>query len=475
MKYLKIILSLLLILNFTVQNVYSQKTKLDRRLGKTQSEDLKKQVGIYPNKAMTKYISTVGNKLVAQLDSAKFDYHFAILDESTPNAFALPGGYIYITRGMIPLLQHEDELACILGHEIIHAQNRHGIKKIRRKIIPLVLEIPGNLVGILLNQGLGALINAPIEIPDKVIDATQSRQLESQADHQGIILAAKAGYNPEALSPTLNRLSSFIEASTGKAEQRSYFNDHPYTANRNKRIDKLSTHLNVADKNSISKDFMHEFDGIDYGDNPTKGIIIKSSYIDLSHNYRILFPNSWKIKKEKQEVIAFNKSKTATITCKEASSFNNTKEAGIHFVKELSKGAKRYLRDSKPIVVNGKSAYLVSMVENNRNKNIYAYSLWMPVGKRIFQIKAIGTQDLLKLVEKSAASIRPLDKKDKKLITRKRIRIVKSTGNETIIELSKRTHNYLSPELTGIINDIDINKSLKKGKEIKIVVEEAYF
>ncbi len=474
MKHLKIILSLLLILNFTVQNVYSQKTKLDRRLGKTQSEQLKEQIGIYPNKAMTKYISAVGNKLVAQLDSAKFDYHFSILDESTPNAFALPGGYIYITRGMLPLLQNEDELACVLSHEIIHAQDRHGIKKIRRKIIPLVLEIPGNLVGIL-NQGLGTLINAPIEIPDKVIGATQSRQLESQADHQGIILAAKAGYNPEALSPALGRLSSFIEASTGKAEQRSYFNDHPYTANRSKKINKLSANLTIADKNSISKDFMHEFDGIDYGDNPTKGIAIKSSYIDLSHNYRILFPNSWKIRKEKQEVIAFNKSKTATITCKEVSTFKNAKEAGIHFVKELSKGTKRYLRDSKPIVVNGKSAYLVSMVENNRNKNIYAYSLWMPVGKRIFQIKAIGTQDLLKLTEKSAASIRPLDKKDKKLITRKRLRVVKSTGNETIIELSKRTHNYLSPELTGIINDIDSNKSLKKGKEIRIVVEEAYY
>ena len=166
--------------------LYSQSIELDKELGEQNAKMVELQMGIYEDVEKTEYIRRIGNRLISQLEDPLFDYQFHLVPDMAPNAFALPGGYVYVTTGLIPILESEDELGCILAHEIIHANSRHSIKQLKKSILPRLLEVPGNLIG-LLNKDLGALFNAPIQTSNALLLASYSRGFETEADIEGIV------------------------------------------------------------------------------------------------------------------------------------------------------------------------------------------------------------------------------------------------------------------------------------------------
>ena len=112
-------------------------------------------MGLVPDKELTGYVNSIGNRLVAALDENPFEFHFYVADDPIPNAFALPGGYVYLTRGILSLITTEDELACVMGHEIIHVTRRHSVRQMKTSILPNLLELRGNIVGTVVNEDLG--------------------------------------------------------------------------------------------------------------------------------------------------------------------------------------------------------------------------------------------------------------------------------------------------------------------------------
>ena len=114
----------------------AQSIELDKMLGEENSKMVEAQMGIYQDEKKTSYFKSVGDRLLINLKDKKFDYQFKIVPDPAPNAFALPGGYIYITTGLLPIIESEDELACIMAHELIHSHNRHTIKQLKKSIVP---------------------------------------------------------------------------------------------------------------------------------------------------------------------------------------------------------------------------------------------------------------------------------------------------------------------------------------------------
>ena len=240
----------------------------------------------------TAYLTKVVNRLVSKLDKPLFDYKIQIVPDMSPNAFALPGGHLYITTGMIPILQNEDELACIMGHEVIHSNNRHSVQQIKKSILPKLLEVPGNLIGVL-NEDLGDTFNKPIETSNKLLFASYGRKFETEADDEGVELAAKAGYDPYGMISSLSRLSKTIEVATNRAEEKSYFNDHPYTPDRTAAIENKMATLKNVPKKAISSSFLYEFDGILFGNDPSLGVTQENTFLHPELNFLIEFPKDW--------------------------------------------------------------------------------------------------------------------------------------------------------------------------------------
>ena len=145
---MKRIFLLFAVLVINVNYSVGQNLNYDREQGAKASLQVAQQMGVDTTSTAAIYIAAVGNRLVDNLENQVFEYKFHLVDAEEPNAFALPGGYIYITRGILLLLNNEDELAGIIGHEIIHSHNRHSYKSVKRSILPAILKAPGNVIGL---------------------------------------------------------------------------------------------------------------------------------------------------------------------------------------------------------------------------------------------------------------------------------------------------------------------------------------
>ena len=244
-------------------------------------------MGLVPDKELTGYVSSIGNRLVDALDENPFEFHFYVADDPIPNAFALPGGYVYVTRGILSLVTKEDELACV-----IHVIRRHSVRQMRSSIIPNLLELPGSIVGTVVDDDLGDLLNTPIHTSNSLLLASYSRKHETESDTRGIELASKAGYDPNAMAAILERLSTAVEVISNEQEKKSYFDDHPYTPDRVKKITKTTSTLSWEEKAKISEDFPAPLDGMVFGYHPGKGLFKEEVFLhpDLQKSARILRP-----------------------------------------------------------------------------------------------------------------------------------------------------------------------------------------
>jgi len=160
---------------------FGQSVELDKELGAENAIIVEAQMGLVPDKELTGYVSSIGNRLVDALDENPFEFHFYVADDPIPNAFALPGGYVYVTRGILSLVTKEDELACVMGHEIIHVIRRHSVRQMRSSIIPNLLELPGSILGTVVDDDLGDLLNTPIHTSNSLLLASYSRTVSTRS------------------------------------------------------------------------------------------------------------------------------------------------------------------------------------------------------------------------------------------------------------------------------------------------------
>ena len=142
---------------------------------------VEQQVGLCSLPETQAYLQQVGARLVAAAGDSRWKFTFQIVDQEEPNAFAIPGGGIYVSRGLLILPEREDELAGVLAHEIAHVTQRHSARQQRKGILPGLLSLPGRVVGGVVSEDLGALINAPVGIVGGTWLSRYSRSQESEA------------------------------------------------------------------------------------------------------------------------------------------------------------------------------------------------------------------------------------------------------------------------------------------------------
>jgi len=187
--------------------------------------------GEYSNPAWTRYINLVGKTVAEVSDRPTLNYHFAILNSQEQNAFAAPGGYIFITVGLLKTLNNEAELAGVLAHEIAHVTQKHMLDAIRR----------GALMGSVSELTLTAMKQDPAmfssvidEMTDLLFTKGLDKDKEFEADVVGVEYAYRAGYNPEGLEDYLQTLAK----EEGHVESK-FFTTHPSTTLRISKIDTL--------------------------------------------------------------------------------------------------------------------------------------------------------------------------------------------------------------------------------------------
>jgi predicted Zn-dependent protease len=206
----------------------------ERQIGEQVSAKLRERFGVYQDADVTKYVMLVGS-IVAQASSKpKLDWKFIVLDSDGVNAYATPGGFIHVTRGLLGMLKNEAELAGVLGHEVTHVTERHTIDEIRRSRIGSdVTEQVGSS-----GWKTAILARATNKAFEDVFSGKFSQGQESDSDRTGVRIASKLGYSPLGLATALQKIA---DRNSGQKEPNGWFSSHPALKSRIENVDKQVT------------------------------------------------------------------------------------------------------------------------------------------------------------------------------------------------------------------------------------------
>ncbi len=270
-------------------------------LGRQTNQEVLKQYSVYENPALQKYVQRVGEKLAAKSHRNNLIYRFTVLDSKEINAFALPGGYIYITRGLMAYLKSEAELAAVLGHEIGHVTARHSV----RQYSATQLANIGITLGAVFIPGMNQATNQLAQLFGAALLRGYGREHELEADRLGAEYLARSNYNPNAMLDVISVLKNqeIFETEAAKAEGREpniyhgVFSTHPNNDTRLQEVVSTAHSLtNAGGKNYVGyEEYMTMVDNLVYGDSPHEGILRGRKFFHEELGFAISFPQNWNV------------------------------------------------------------------------------------------------------------------------------------------------------------------------------------
>jgi len=273
------------------------------QMGRELDAEVRREMGVYRDEQLQKYIEEIGMRLARQSQRPNLPWQFTIIDSPAVNAFALPGGYIYITRGILPYLDNEAQLAGVLGHEIGHVAARHSAQQYTRSAVTSMGVLIGSIFvpqvrpfGQLAETGLGAVF------------LKYSRENELQADSLGAEYAAACGWDPAEVPVFLTTLARIDQVSDRNGTP-NWLQTHPQPENRVERVQ--ATVQKVRPANSDGRDwtvdrdgYLGKINGVVFGDNPQEGITRGNEFIHPDLRFAITFPDGWEIVNGEEQVTA---------------------------------------------------------------------------------------------------------------------------------------------------------------------------
>ena len=204
----------------------------ERQIGEQVSAKLRERFGVYQNADVAKYVTLVGTVIAQASEKPALDWRFIVLDSDGVNAYAAPGGFIHVTRGLLGMLKDESELAGVLGHEITHVTQHHTVDDLRTSTtISTGADVAGKGGG-LTREIIAQLAGKAFE---DIFNGQFSQAKESDSDKIGVRLANKQGYSPHGLATALQKI---LDRNNGQKTPNGFFSSHPQLQDRIDKVEK---------------------------------------------------------------------------------------------------------------------------------------------------------------------------------------------------------------------------------------------
>jgi predicted Zn-dependent protease len=429
--------------------------------------------GEIDNAEVKQYVTSVGNLLVKTTEMPDAKFTFSVLDSDIVNAFALPGGYVHITRGLLALANNEAELAGVLGHEIGHVTAHHSAQLYTRSVLSQILAAG---IGIATGSGdLGQVASQGAGVYLK----SYSRENEFEADSLGVRYMSRAGFDPNAMASFLKSLEaeSRLEAVLAgqppdTADQFNIMATHPRTVDRVQRaISEAGEAVHPATVSENGREvYLRKINGLIYGESPDEGFVRGNRFAHPKLKFAFTVPDGFKLTNTESQVLAKNPN-GAIIGFDEV-----PKSTGIapHAYLERVNVSLSQIED---ITVNGlQAATGAARVETNggaRDLRVVAIRFSPEhLFRFIFLTPTQATASLNEAFRSTTYSFKPLSAAEAAALKPYRVQVVRARSGDTVQSLAARmVFPDHREERFRVLNGLGPSDGLPRDGLVKIVVE----
>jgi predicted Zn-dependent protease len=430
------------------------------RAGRQDAAAVESQIGVLDDPALTAYVTGIGERLLRGAPRRPFAFSFRIADQMAPNAFALPGGYVFVSRGLLLLANGEDELACVMGHEIAHVLDRHAARQ----------------------QALARSEN-PLAAPwtRAAQMAAYSRDMEREADSGGQLLCAAAGYDPRALARMLQTLQQEERLRAGYSRSPGWFDTHPGSGNRAAAASVQASEIRWEPDPSLGAPraaLLRHIDGLEVGPRPENGFFEGRRFVHPLLGFQLLFPVGWRTVNQPALVGAQEPQGRALVYLTTAGPARDAREAAEAWVQKAGRDQRLTVRESKPVRVGHIAAWRLRVETRSREGATASWVTFIPYGKATYCVVGLAPAwsagAMLDLTLETARSFAPLPAGARGPIPVERLRIATARPGETVAALGRRTGDAWDPTTTAIYNGVFPDHVFAGGERVKIARRETW-
>ena len=446
-------------------------------MGKEADPQIIQQFGLYEDKALQSFITEKGKAMAAISHRPNLNYEFRIVDSDVINAFAVPGGYVYFTRGIMAHFNNEAEFAGVLGHEIGHITARHSVAQQRNAILGQIGLIGGIIVAPELaqyaetaSQGLGLLL------------LKFGRDAEREADKLGVEYSSKIQYDAQQMANFFKTLERKSQES-GSEELPGFLSTHPNPGDRNRAVSELATQwkqkLNLTDAQVNRNSYLKKIEGLIYGEDPKQGFVENDVFYHPLLKIQFPLPRNWAYQNSPQAVQLGSKDGKAMMMLTMAQG-QTLQEASNAILQRYS----LRLLDSKEVSVNGLNAiaFLADQQpqqtsQQQQQEVMRTMSYVIQYGNNLFHLIGVaGSRSFNNYTDEFDNTMRNFrELRDASKLNRKPDRIsIKTVTQDGTLQQALRTLNMQEKRFQelALLNGMKLNETVKKGTLIKVLIQQ---
>ena len=397
-------------------------------IGAQEHAKIEAQFGKFMTGPIASYVNSVGQKVAQHTERTDVQYKFYVLDTPLVNAFALPGGYTYFSRGLLTLANSEAELAAVIGHEIGHITGRHAAERMSRGTL-------ANVGAAVLGAAVGGSAGQLASVGSNLYLSSYSRHQEHQSDELGVRYISRTGYNPMAMSSFLASLDAQSKLS-GEKGGFNYFSTHPITSDRVRQARAQATKYE-ANTNENRAAYLSQINGLTYGDSADQGFTRGDRFYHPSMNFTFSLPKGSKVQNQPSQIAVTNPNGSIIVFDAAKSNANPASYLANEWLKGKAQGAIETANiNGQPAAtvgfkgeVQGKAAYIRLTAVQVAPGQYYRFQMVMP--------ENVSTA-VVNEMKQTTYSLRPMTASERASVTAKKLRVVTAPAGATIQSMASQ-------------------------------------
>lgn len=450
-------------------------TESEREIGEQVAREVEESMGLVNDAPLVGYVAAIGRRLAEHSPRRDVAYTVRIVDTPEPNAFALPGGFVYVSRGLLALVNSEDELANVIAHEIGHVAARHAVQRVSRSApIGILTGVPAALTGIVFPR-VGEAIAGVGSVANDLIQAPFDRDQEREADRVGQELAARAGWDAAALSSLLHTLEREEALRTGTVKRASFLSSHPSTPERVATTERSARGLARAATPPIVSGrgaFLARLEGLVVGDSPARGVLKQGKLLHRELDIAVTFPQGWPAENERRMGLAVAPDGAALTVLQVVGEGDDP----LTFARQFEQKTRTPFREPATRVRVGGLSAVRALTELRSSDGPFAVDLaWIAHRGLVFRIAGMTRPPRLDAYRPAfiavGQSFRALTPGERESLIEPRLRVVSGRDGETLAQLVARTHGAAwNAAETAVANARRSDERLRSGDLLKLAI-----